>query len=522
MSLLCTASASADRELGAKLASELSRFERSFPKAQVGFSLKTVDRNSRSVFEHKEDALLKPASVVKLLTSVAALKGIGGEYRFPTEVFLLKQRSGADRRIDPADVASASAASNSKPLPSIFVRGYGDPSLVDEDLFIIARRIRESGITELDTLSIDASLFIDPYQATGDRAYQAAQSATSLNHNSYRVSVYPGPPGAAAYASLTRGAPLALTQSVSTKSRRSGRSLRISQNPASSGFVPAQFFRKSSAGLQYASGAQASAGVQGGAVQARVSLSGWIGANAKPRDIYRSVPHPPSYFGAVLAYLLKEQGVTIRRGVFGAEVPAEARLIYTHESPPLSDILRDLNRYSNNFIAGQLLFALGQNDAGSFSAQRGLQRVAEELEAFGLPRSEYVMRDASGLSADNRLSAEQLTRVLVAGYRNFAISPDLIASLSRYGHSGTLKKRSVVSEKALAGTLRSERPKLAARGESVWGKTGTLTGVSSLAGYLHAESDELMAYAMLVNGVPKAEGAALEDRLLKIVIGARD
>ena len=147
--------AQADRTLKDSLSKEIASFEKRFPKAKVAFSLKTLGRNSRTVHEHQPNTLLKPASVVKLLTAAAAFRILGSEYRFPTEVFF-QAGTAKNPNADSLglDVSSSRKRANSASgrLPSLYIRGYGDPGLVDEDLFLIARKIAEYGISEIEAL----------------------------------------------------------------------------------------------------------------------------------------------------------------------------------------------------------------------------------------------------------------------------------------------------------------------------------------------------------------------------------
>ena len=133
-----------------------------------------------------------------------------------------------------------------------------------------------------------------------------------------------------------------------------------------------------------------------------------------------------------------------------------------------------------------------------------------------------LLSDASGLDRGNRLTVQELIKLLSAAKKDAAVGPDFIASLGRFGQSGTLKKRTLVNLAALGakGFRGEELRRIKERAASVWAKTGTLDGVSALAGYLMTKGDEQVAFAVIANGDrPKEELVTIEDRFVKILSG---
>ena len=179
-------------------------------------------------------------------------------------------------------------------------------------------------------------------------------------------------------------------------------------------------------------------------------------------------------------------------------------------------ILRELNQYSNNITAGQILYLLGQNDKGYFSREVGLSRLNDLIKTVGnedtIGAGEGQLFDGSGLDRRNRVTASLITKLLVKANADFAVGPELISSLSRYKRSGTLKDRA----------FGKGDTKAYADSGNIWGKTGTLHGVSSLAGYLQMKSGRRLAYAIIVNGgLSKDTAVKIEKNITEVLVGAK-
>ena len=143
-------------------------------------------------------------------------------------------------------------------------------------------------------------------------------------------------------------------------------------------------------------------------------------------------------------------------------------------------------------------------------------RVGSFLQGLGIDAKSFALRDGSGLDRKTQLSTGQLTKVLAASYRDFSIAPDLISSFSRFGKSGTLQKRSIGPKRA------RENPLLLGEGnrhQGVWAKTGTLAGVSTLAGFAKSYDNRIVAFAIFANGgVPKGSATRLEDAIVDAIV----
>lgn len=473
-------------------------------KAKAIIGVEVADAATGDViYANNSEKLMTPASILKIITSYAALKVLGSEYRFPSEVF-----------VDNLPFASKSKGN----VGNLYFRGYGDPSLISERLWEISQFIKNEGVLIVDNVVIDDTLFIDPTPPEGPRPYEAGLSATSLNFNSYGVSVAPGPVGELAVVNFLPALGLNLDNQVSTRSR-ARTNYNVYQSPSSRGYI---FHTNSSVSnngtsspLQFST-----------PVEMKITVRGNIGQNPEPIVQYYSVPHPPSYLGFALKKLLEQQGIMVAGNVLIGESNKSAKLLHVFKSKNLVQIMRDLNQYSNNFIAGQLLFALGQDSGGYYRIDTAIDKVGQVLEEIGISRDSYKMVDGSGLGRENQFTPKQLTKVLSSIYQDFSIAPDFISSLSRFGSTGTLRKRYLAAtsrgrfgnrNRSRGGQIDSQYSQ---RASGVWGKTGTLNSVSSLAGFAKTGNGRIIAYTIITNGrLSKADSKQFENGLVKVIIG---
>ena len=188
--------------------------------------------------------------------------------------------------------------------------------------------------------------------------------------------------------------------------------------------------------------------------------------------------------GHLLKTILMQKGINIGGQVTTGKVPSDARSIVKHLSPPLADIIKLMNKPSDNWIAEMLFKAIGAEVKGEPGTwKKGRETVDEFLGEImkELPAHRFV--DGSGLSRYNLLNAELLTKLLIYMYHNFELMPEYMASLPIAGVDGTLKNRmqGMSTEKVLRA------------------KTGTLSGVSALSGYTKTADGEVFAFGILIS-----------------------
>lgn len=397
------------------------------------------------LFSRNGDVLLNPASNVKLVTSAAALARLGPAYRFETE-FLV-------------DAASAGSSS----VKTLYVRGGGDPSLVTERLWGIAGELQHLGLRRIGEVVLDESFFdgerLGPGydQEEGDKSYLAPAGALSLNWNTIAVHVSPGD--------------------------RRGQKARVEVEPASAHVeIENRTSTVSKKGRRHVVVSSVSAGGK-----QRVVVSGRIPVGSRTQVVWRRVDDPALYLGHTLVRLLDHRGVKLTGKVRTGTAPQGARLVHVAESEPLAEIVRRLNKTSNNFVAEQVLKTLGAEAKGTpGSWPKGVEVVQDFLAEMGIPRGAYVMKNGSGLNDTNRFSARQLVTLLRAMWSRFPLAAEYVASLPVAGRDGTIRWRMDGTE--AQGRLRA--------------KTGTLEGVTSLSGFVETAGKRTLAFAVLVNDFP--------------------
>ncbi len=409
--------------------------------ARVGVCVVSLESGA-TLYARDADVLLNPASNVKLFTTAAALARLGPEFRFDTE-FLLDP--GPERAAAPRN---------------LYVRGKGDPTMVTERLYAAAAELTHLGLRRVADIVLDDGWFdaerIAPGfdQEEGDRAYLAPSGALSLNFNTVAIHAAPGD--------------------------REGAPGRVEVEPDSAFFEVVN--RTVTVGPRSARRlVPASIAAPG---KQRISVEGRLPLGSRATATWRKIDDPPMYFGQTLRRLLEARGVKVVGRVRTGPVPADARLLHVAESEPLGEVVRRLNKTSNNFMAEQLLKAMGAATVGPPGRRAaGVAAVEAFLEELGIPKGAYVMKNGSGLNDANRFSARQAVRLLQSMIRRFPLAPEYLASLPVAGKDGTIRWRMEGTE--AAGRVRA--------------KTGSLEGVVTLAGYAETATRERLAFAIFVN-----------------------
>ena len=210
--------------------------------------------------------------------------------------------------------------------------------------------------------------------------------------------------------------------------------------------------------------------------------------------------------GHLLKTTLIEKGIDVTGEVVSGTVPSSAQVVAKHLSPPLADILKLMNKPSDNWVAELLFKTIGAEVIGEPGTwKKGRQAVSEYLSEIMDEPPVHRLIDGSGLSRYNLLNAELLTNLLVYMYQNFQLMPEYLASLPIAGVDGTLRNRmqGVYAEKVLRA------------------KTGTLSGVSALAGYTITADDEVFAFGILIShyiALP-APARAIQDKIGNYLTG---
>ena len=408
----------------------------------------------RLLYERGARKPMAPASNMKVLTSLAALSLLGPETQLDTEL-LASNAPGPEGLI-------------SGPL---WVRGGGDPALVGEAWWLMARELRLAGVREVrGGLVADTSLFGGPARPPGwpamgcNRPYCAPFDALMANFSSVEIRVAPA--------------------------TRPGDRVRVGLFPLDCGLQVDSQARTTSGGR---SGLQVSL-VEGGET-GRVVVRGTLGAAHEEVHTYRRVPQAALYALGCLRDALQREGVAVAGKLRSGTVPGDARILVRHRSRPLHALVADMNRYSNNVMAESLIKLLSAGDGTPGTTMAGLQRLQDHLGRRGVDTAGWSLADGSGLSRAGRVTALGIAGVLRSALGDPSLAPEMITSLAVGGGVGTLSDRLLTS------------------GRRVRAKTGAVSGAVSLAGYVYPEGQGLpLVFAFLING-PAADKPAARQAL---------
>ncbi len=393
---------------------------------------------------HNAGLALNPASVMKLLTTLAALDTFGPAHTFKTEVRLRGEvRDGV---LD----------------GDLILRGGGDPGLTLERFWLLLREIRAREIREIrGDLVIDNRLYdieaVDPgaFDQAPLRPYNAHPAALLVNFNTLELRLA----GDSAGGVRARLDPPPDERLIVLDNR-----LQASPRECGGGREPILPSREG----------------------ARLTLTGSYATACGDRSIALNLLAPEQTVAAAFAVLWTQLGGSHAGGVrvlFQGGGEAEGRPLFEFESPPLADLARAINKHSNNVMAKMLLLNLGAGQDGAPATwEKGARAVRDWLAGHGLEFPELVIENGSGLSRVERLSADSLTRLLLLAQR-LPVYHEFAASLPALGQEGTLRKR------GNGGDLNG-RAAL---------KTGSLNGARNLAGYLLDRNGRRHALVMLVN-----------------------
>jgi D-alanyl-D-alanine carboxypeptidase/D-alanyl-D-alanine-endopeptidase (penicillin-binding protein 4) len=414
---------------------------------------------ARPVVAVGDERALNPASTIKLLTTFAALDQLGPAYRWTTELY-------ADGPLQ-GDVLNG----------NLIVKGYGDPRLTLENFWLMLRSLRARGVREIrGDLVLDRSYFAredaDPAEFDNEptRPYNTPPDALLVNFKALRLQFLPD---------------------------AERQTLRIIAEPALPQIqILNNVILDNERCDDWLSRLKLTA--LGDRASARLLFSGNYSVACGEKERNYSVLGHPQYVHGLFALLWRELGGTFTGAVRDAVTPPGARLLLAYQTQSLAEIARDINKYSNNVMARQLYLALGAItlDAPA-SYEKSGRFIKQWLAARRLAMPELVLENGSGLSRFERISANNLGQLLLTAQRS-AVMPEFAASLPLVAVDGTMKKR--LSGADVAGQAHI--------------KTGSLTDVRAIAGYVLDARGRTMVVVCIINHARAQSGLAAQDALL--------
>lgn len=435
--------------------------------ALAGVSIRSAE-DGRLLYEHIGDTRLQPASLLKMFTAAAAYSVLGEEYRFTTEVL-------ADGKIDGGTLAG-----------NLVLKGMGDPTLLPADFDEMAKKLKSKGIHKVagdlvaDDSWYDDIRYSEDLTWNDEHQYYGAQvSALTASPNqdydagTVIVNILPGKEGKAANISLEPETDYVkfLNETVTVDSE--GKlEVKIERDHGSNNIL----------------------------------VRGTIPVNAHKAREWVAVWEPSLYAGSLFKKSLEEQGIkVVGKIITGRSTETMTRLI-SHKSMPLADLMIPFMKLSNNGHAEVLVKEMGKVVHGEGSWEKGLEVMAAELSRIGIDTSRLVLRDGSGISHANLIPANEITKLLYLAQKEKWF-PAFRHSLPVAG----------VELRMVGGTMRNRLKDEHLKGR-VSAKTGTLTGVSTLAGYVKTNSGETLIFTILLNNLlDDRQGRKIEDQIVEIL-----
>ena len=450
------------------------------PISSVGIEVREINARTPLISVNARRAM-NPASTMKLLTTYAGLELLGSAYTWKTEAYL-------DGKLEQGVLQG-----------DLVLKGYGNPKLTLEQFWLWLHDLRSRGLREIrGNLVLDRSAFetlphdLSAFDNEPIRPYNMGPDALLLNFNAVRLRFIPD-----------------------------GEKINVISEPELAGF------KLDNRTIRSGDAANCSNWDEKISTQLNddtMLVQGAFPARCGECESYVCLLPHPQYMYAVFRALWQEMGGTLNGEMLEGAVPSSATLFATHHSVPLSELIRDINKFSNNVMARQLFLSLG-NSAGEpvlagdavpcddpptclldtevgalppASIARSKRAIRGWLTKKELRFPELVLENGAGLSRRERISPHNLALLLQSAQRS-PLSAEFVASLPIAGVDGTLKKR-------LNGSAFASHAHL---------KTGSLENVNAVAGYVQSNNGKQWIIVFLINHPNASAGQQAQDALIE-------
>ena len=431
----------------------------------VGIYVQEATPKGKLLVASNSNTGFNPASVMKLITTDAALELLGPTFRWKTQAYADGTQNG--------DVLNG----------DLIFKGGGDPKLVMENFWLFLRQIRAHGVRDIrGNVVLDRSMFApafyDAAEFDGDpgKPYNVGPDALLLNYKTLAIRFMP--------------------DTVSG-------TVHVTLDPPLADFP----IHAPALGAMACDGEQWKNQVQEAVDEKSANFKGVFPAACGEKVWYLN-PYRMTgneYFAGVFRQMWRDLGGTFDGKVVAGTVPPTARQIAEWQSASLPEVIRDINKFSNNVMARQVLLTLaaavdGPETGTPADITAGGRVIQEWIAGKGIAAPELVVDNGAGLSRIGRVAPATLGRVLLSAFQSPTM-PELISSLPLVGYDGTMRKR--LKDQDVAGQAHI--------------KTGTLSGVRTIAGYVLASSGKYYVVVFMINSPKAINGQVAQDALLEWV-----
>lgn len=407
-----------------------------------------------------------PASAMKLLTLSAALKVLEPDFKFK---YTLSGKQVDDR------IAS-----------DLLVNTQGSPVFSPSDLSALIAQLKARGVTSIrGPIVLESSHFNDVHDPPGfsefesDHPYRSGIGSVQMMRNVVEIQIESGRKTRRRYnkPTVTIHPPNDYVKVVNTMQVKGRRSrMTISTKEEGSRTV--------------------------------INVGGSIIPRSGKRYFWKRVFHPEAYFVSALTTALANEGIRISRPGYKIKrmTGSDLAVLASGYSPLLSELVRSAAKHSSNIIAESLYLAIGQRRfGGSANWDKAKRALYEFLANYGINKNDVTIVNGSGLAREARVNSGALSKLLAKLYYDPDIGPSLISSLPIFGIDGTLKK-AIFKGSPLVGRIRA--------------KTGTLDGISTLAGFLHTCETQYSFAISVESSQPGYQRKACQRAVLEALDGA--
>lgn len=431
-----------------KISTEVERIiaKSGVPREHLGLFAAFDDEQLISLNSEKK---FIPASITKIITAASTIRHFPPGFRFKTSLLSAGKIEGQTLKGD------------------LVLLGGGDPSFVSENLWYLVNAFLRNEIKKIEgDIIVDDSLFdnqrydLSRQKERVDRAYDAPVGAMSFNWNSVNIFVRPG--------------------------NKVGEPAKVWADPENE-YISIKNLVKTSTGKTAVAAERDGEAKDIGDL---LIVTGSIGIGSKELVIYKNITQPNIWSGYNLKSFLAQRGIQLTGKVRSGVSPAEAKVLAQSESKAIQEVLADMNKFSNNYIAEMLTKDMAAYEESELqqrkmvSLEQGMAVLRKGLNKIGLANKDFDLVNPSGLTRENRVTAQLIYRVLNDVRSQFIYQPEFMSSLPIAGIDGTLKNRF----KGGAG----ER--------WIRAKTGYLNGVVSLAGFAGRRDGSEIPFAFIYNG----------------------
>ncbi len=414
------------------------------PNVNLGIVVYDLTSGS-TLYQRNAERLYIPASNMKLFSEAATLMALGPDYRFKNQLS-----------------TSAGQLAQGVLHGNLYLHLSGDPSFSRDDLNILLSALRQWNITAIEgNVIIDSSLAAvtayPPGWLTSDLAYSYGAPIAPLMLDSNRLTVTVNPGSQAGAAALVEvddgGGAIALNNQATTKAN---------EKECGVGFSLDQ--------------------------DNHLTVRGCVGLGQWAVQQRLAIKNPLMYAQGMIRSQLAKENIQLNGQVQLGKAPAGSLLIATQYSKPISQLMADTLKPSDNLYADSLYLHTAARINGAPLNWNEAQPVVKNFleQQTGIDLKNAIFTDGSGLSRYNLVTPEQTISLLKFLYQRFSLSYEYIAALPISGRDGTLQKR--FKEPGQQGFVRA--------------KTGTMTGMNSLSGYLYTVNGHILAFAMYINRLP--------------------